>query len=270
MHELRLETKAPSGRGSSSSVHGVQQKWFDINHRCHCKLDSIGYHEGLVECIISNVLNHVTLNGEAFPYVEYWLEDLNGSTVTVSKSFLEKGERELSLESIIKFNNELAVLNEDSSIPVDIRLATIIQDIATQFQLTQLPMQYGATMLLDQLFLNEDRHWGNSAIIRSTDGYRIAPMYDNGRALRVSFDKLDNVWSFFEPNPYNGDQLDAIPKLLGCCRVNLNRSRIDMDMLRLSLYPFYAEAIVDGYLMVLDRLLSSCEYMRFAEYLEVH
>lgn len=260
---------SPLGRGSSSSPKGMQQKWYDQATRTYYKLDSNGNHEGLVECIASELLANTTLEGTLISFVKYRLENLNGATVTVSDSFLERGERELSLRVLIDNDETLTRIDADVSIPVDTKILQIIRHVSEEFNLLELPKVYGTALLFDCLLLNEDRHWGNTSIVRGIEGYRVAPIFDVGNALRCQVGNCQHARDIYEPRPYNADQLYAISGLMGSSKVRVHYSAMDTTALSEYLYRFYPKIVVDGRLEVAKGLLDSWHNSPWSEFLEV-
>lgn len=272
MKEMNLfgtSSTRPKGRGSSGSIHGVQQKWYDPVQRVYYKLDAPGRYQGLVEYLMSQLLDVITVDGSPVPHVAYWLEDVNGATVTASKSFLDKGERELSLATLIELDAIMKSVDADSAIPVDTKLATIINSIARCYLLPELPKMYGVTMLLDYLFWNEDRHWSNFSIIQGFDCCRITPLFDNGEALQVSVLNTTYSRERFEPRPYNADQLLALRLLLGNTMLTVNRSVLDVNSIVEYLQEYYPHGVVSRYLEVAMGLLVSITNSQFAQFVEV-
>lgn len=47
---------------------------------------------------------------------------------------------------------------------------------------------------LDRITLNEDRHFNNLALLYSEDGYRCAPIFDNGVSLLTANQSVN--WNF--------------------------------------------------------------------------
>lgn len=272
MREMNLFGASPSepkGRGSSGSVHGVQQKWYDPKQRVYYKLDALGRFQGLVEYIMSRLLDVVIVEGSPIPHVTYWLEDVNGATVTASKSFLSKGERELALSTLIELDAALKVLDTDSTVTVDEKLIATINSIAQYYLLPELPKMYAITMLLDYIFWNEDRHWSNFSIIQGPDYCRIAPIFDNGEALQVSVLNTTYNRDRFEPRPYNADQLSALPTLLGDTTLIVYKSALDINLITVYLQRYYPREVVSRYIEIAMGLLTSVSNSQFARFVEV-
>lgn len=269
MNLFKGRSEAPKGRGSSGSVQGVQQKWYDPGQRIYFKLDSPGRFEGLVEYLLSCILDVMSIDNTPVSCVRYQLRDLNGTTVTTSESFLRKGERELSLSALIDLDEGLSGIDASSSIPVDTKIVSIVDAIAQHYNLLELRKFYGALTTLDYVFWNEDRHWSNCSIIQCTHGYRVAPIFDNGNALQVSIKNTLYDRKTYEPRPYNADQLFAVPLLLQSSRVIIRSSGLHYSGIATYLTRFYPKDIVSRYLDIVRGLLCSVKSSLLSGFVEV-
>lgn len=255
------QSRQPEGRGTSDSVEGLQQKWYDISSRRYYKLDSAQGYEGLVEVLMSRILQYSYLDDRPLPYVQYSLDCVEGVMASVSPSFLQRGEHEVALSAWIESSCTLLEIDCSSSLPPDEKVERIVKTISEKASLPGLCRLYGATMLFDALFLNEDRHWSNFSVIAMRDGtYKYAPIFDNGRALK-SFRVDDPYLSYlrYEPRPYNADQLECCPRLLGGSRLVIYSSRIDWPAIQKGLLEYYPAIIVDDYLARAQTALRSTE-----------
>jgi len=109
-------------------------------------------------------------------------------------------------------------------------------------------------LAVDALFLNEDRHTNNIAVIRNEDTkvFRMAPIYDNGLALLsdlndypLNKDMYRNIGKV-QAKPFDVDfnvQLDAVERLYG---TQLQFAFAERDVYHLidGLHDVYEAAII--------------------------
>ncbi len=170
-----------TGRRSSK---GNQLKW-----RCDgiwYKADYTGY-EALSEYIISRLLMKSTLTPDEF--VLYELEDIayKSSVFHGAKSpdLLHDDWQIITLERLFKTVygkslNELIYKTDDHTD----RLKLIVEQTERITKLKGFDVYMAKLLTIDALFLNEDRHTHNIAILVNGDGdYKLCPFFDQGAGL---------------------------------------------------------------------------------------
>lgn len=211
---------------NKNSSRGNQLKW-KIDDTWY-KIDYLGY-ESLAEYDVSTLLGKTNVSN----FVKYKLESVvynkRGRIGCRSKNFLREGECLLTLPRL--FN---AFAGEDIYAECD-RLDRTETDclqyvVAGAEQITGLANfgQYLTMMLeMDALFLNEDRHFHNIAVIfdRLINQFRLCPIFDNGGSLfsdvTLSYplvDSIDKCMGRITAKPFSPcfeDQVKAAEDLYG-------------------------------------------------------
>lgn len=171
-----------------NSSKGNQLKWH-IGDKWY-KADYLGY-EGLSEVIISKLLQKSNLMTHGIQtFVDYNLERIQYNDHEyigcVSNNFL------IENESIITLNKLFRIYKDEDIIEIRKKYPEIKDQIKyivdTVEQITGLKHfgQYLTNMLeIDMLFLNEDRHFNNIAVLynEKTGKFNYCPIFDNGAAL---------------------------------------------------------------------------------------
>ena len=145
------------------------------------KLDSQG-HEGLCEYLCSKLLEYSDLDPDEYvPYEQGIINSINGCR---SRSFLREEDEELVTVYRLYYNEfgrDLAkVLSNFDSMEERI-------DYTVRFVLNSTGMDifdyFRKIFTLDMIVLNEDRHVNNLALISTSNGFKPAPIFDNGKSL---------------------------------------------------------------------------------------
>lgn len=173
---------------AETSSKGNQEKWFDTDTNRWYKLDQFGY-EALSETLISMLLETSNIeNDTPFTFVRYEPVRLvvhnRERTGCVSENFLKQGQ------SIVTINH---LLSRVLGYPLKDKLLSLTSDKKRIEYLAEATKEY--TMLdyfgeyltllfeIDSLFLNDDRHLNNIAVLKIGDKYEYCPIFDNGAAL---------------------------------------------------------------------------------------
>ena len=149
------------------------------------KVDSLGY-EGLAEYTVSRLLHYSTLDCDEF--ADYDLEEIryNGSVFRGCRSAdISGGWQMITMERFFRAEYGFGANNVLYSPrdPED-RLAAFVDCVVRKTGITEFGIYMNKMMTIDALFLNEDRHPNNIALL--TDGssnYRLCPFFDHGAAL---------------------------------------------------------------------------------------
>lgn len=167
-----------------SSSKGNQLKWNENN--IWYKADRNGY-EGLSEYVVSELLKRSNLNKNEF--VEYELEQIknknniyNGCKAT---NFLSNGENIITLERLHQINLNTSLTNVLESFPTYKEKADyIVKFVSNITGLDNFGEYLSKVLVIDALFLNEDRHMHNIAVLVNKDKkYDYCPIFDNGACL---------------------------------------------------------------------------------------
>lgn len=166
-----------------TSSKGNQNKW--VADGKWYKLDGLGY-EALSEVIVSHLMQKSTISS----YVTYEHEyiELDGKQyhACVSENFMQPDDdKVISVERLFqaKIGQSAAkAILKYSDLTDQMKYVNDVVQSATG--LTNFGCYLREVITLDALFLNEDRHFHNLAVIRKKDGsYRKCPIFDNGAAL---------------------------------------------------------------------------------------
>ena len=170
------------------------------------KADYLGY-EGLTEYVISKLLAFSDLRPDE--YVEYELEEVeyNDSVFRAckSKDFTD-GWNLITLERLFKDTygvglNKILYSTEDHLE----RLKILVEQVERTTGLKDFGIYMSKLLTVDALFLNEDRHTHNIAVLTNGTGdFRLAPIFDNGAGLLS-----DTSMEY----PLTRDPLEWIPKV---------------------------------------------------------
>lgn len=166
------------------SSKGNQLKW--ENNQFWYKADYIGY-EGLVEYVVANLLKLSTLKEDEFVLYEtdlisYKKQIYNGCK---SKKFLPEGWQLITLERLFK-NNYGKSLYETIYKYEDIedRILFLVNEVIRMTGLKDFGIYFNKMITIDALFLNEDRHTHNIAVLLDSAGmYHLSPFFDHGASL---------------------------------------------------------------------------------------
>lgn len=187
------------------SSKGNQLKW--KNESVWYKADYTGY-EGLTEYMISYLLGKSTLvDGE---YVVYDIEQIKYKDIIYmgvkSKDFLKNGWQIITLERLFQnfFGQSLygAVYKIEDRAK---RLSFLVEQVERITGLEGFGKYMNKLFTIDALFLNEDRHTHNIAVLMDGEGnFTYCPIFDNGAGL-LADTKQDY--------PLNGDIYEQIEQV---------------------------------------------------------
>lgn len=166
------------------SSKGNQLKW--MNNNIWYKADYCGY-EGLVEYVISKLLIKTSLKDKE--YVLYDTEEIRYKKQIylgcASLNFLPEGYQIITLERLFEnyfgvgLNKSIYAISENED-----RLKFLVQQVERITGLSDFGKYMSKLLTIDALFLNEDRHTHNIAVLLDDKGiYHYCPIFDNGAAL---------------------------------------------------------------------------------------
>ena len=158
---------------------GTQIKYF-YNGKWY-KVDRYGG-EGACEELASKIMELSGLNKDR--YVHYDQIMINGQKGCVSDDFLPEDERFFTI-----YRLHLNICGTDpaivtSKMDYDDAIDYII-DFVREHTGTDITEYLADTFVLDALILNEDRHFNNLGLIFDGEGFKTAPIFDNGKSLFI-------------------------------------------------------------------------------------
>lgn len=176
----------------SNSSKGVQVKW-KTRDGIWIKRDTFGY-EGLAEYLSSEILHLSNANTLGYDFVEYGIckiKDIKEDKEyrgCYSYDFIKDGGELISIAYILKrFRiqppNNLSTKDSINFLVKNIEGVTGIKNFGAWLTFV---------LEFDSFILNEDRHLGNLAVLRTSNGFKLAPIFDNG--LSLLSDIVDYPW----------------------------------------------------------------------------
>ena len=149
------------------------------------KADNAGY-EGLSECVTSALLHFSSLNNNEYTDYEYESIEYNGIKYKGCKSrdFTE-GWKLITLERLFSQTygislNKMIYSTDDHSD----RLKLLVDQTERVTGIKDFGPYMNKLLTVDALFLNEDRHTHNIAVLMNDKrDFKLCPIFDNGAAL---------------------------------------------------------------------------------------
>jgi hypothetical protein len=167
-------------KSNNSSVYskGNQTKWEADGY--WYKEDFMGF-ESLAEYVVSEILKDSNLDN----FVEYCYVKVNNKNCCKSKNFLKDSELVLPLPKLFRLNSKDLLVSLDLINQSKEQVKFLVDSVITLTGLTGFGVYLSNMLYIDSIFLNEDRHLNNIAVIynKSTAKYRLCPIFDNGLAL---------------------------------------------------------------------------------------
>lgn len=182
---IRLVTNEKIAETSSK---GNQEKWFDKDTNRWYKLDQFGY-EALAETVISMMLENSNIETDTpFTFVRYRMERLHvhrrDRTGCSSENFLEDGWSIITIYRLLNQHLGGTLREKLSRLPsAKKRIAFLSEATAEYTGLSAFPQYLTLLFEIDALFLNDDRHLNNIAVLEKDGRYAYCPVFDNGAGL---------------------------------------------------------------------------------------
>ncbi len=187
------------------SSKGNQLKWEQAG--VWYKADYTGY-EGLAEYMVSALLKYSDLKpGEFIPYeTEEIFYKKSRYLGCKSRNFLPRGWQLITLERLFHtFYNQSLYKSIFRIQGIGERGRFLTEQVEQMTGLKDFGVYLSKLLTVDALFLNEDRHMHNIAVLRDKSGeYHYCPIFDNGCAL-LSDTTIDY--------PVNEDVINLIPQV---------------------------------------------------------
>lgn len=224
MESINLD-RAVKTENIGHSSKGNQFKWRQGD--CWYKADYMGY-EGLAEVVVSRLL----YEGQTPEHVRYdpIQIEYDGRVVNgcVSRNFLREAEELVTIERLIRQFTGRNLVQELAKMPeVEDRIRYLVENVVELTGLKDFGAYLTALLEIDAMFLNEDRHTNNIAVIyqRDKDAFRLCPCFDHGLSLfsdtTMDFKTDLTIWDCYDrikAKPFSRDfdeQLEAAEKLYG-------------------------------------------------------
>ena len=214
MIELNDKYSIQINRASSK---GNQLKCFDGFF--WYKADNNGY-EGLSEYVVSQLLKKSSL--KEIEFVEYQLEQIKYKSQIFngckSNNFLKPKSQIITIQRLFDSMSPVS-LNDalDEIVNGKNKVKYLVDNVVSFTGLVDFGEYLYKLYVIDALFLNEDRHTHNIAVIKNEDdSFDYCPIFDNGACL-LSDTKVDY--------PYSENSLDLIqqvkPKIFNCSFIDV-------------------------------------------------
>lgn len=167
------------------SSKGNQLKWQSQNGIWY-KADYTGY-EGLVEYLVSCLLGYSSLKRNEYVFyqtekIHYKYKDYLGCK---SENFLPDGWKIITLERLFETMKGESLTKSVYHMPdVRERIRYMVEQTEQLTGLREFGVYISKLMTIDALFLNEDRHTHNIAVLLDDcDQFHYCPIFDNGASL---------------------------------------------------------------------------------------
>lgn len=164
---------------TSGTSDGTQDKYFKDDR--WFKLDRYGG-EGMAEYTASQILKLSGLNSEKF--VEYVPCLINGKPGCYSENFLKEDDSFITLYRLYKNVTGKDLATVCSRMDYDDAIEYVINFVKQQTKL-DIREYLANTFILDEMILNEDRHFNNLGIIYNGTSFNVAPIFDNGKSFLI-------------------------------------------------------------------------------------
>ena len=161
-------------RIAETSSKGNQEKWVDGNR--WYKLDQFGY-EALTETMISQLLECSNCEQDyPFHFTRYQMERITAHGVErtgcSSENFLLPGQSIITLSHLYKRESEVSLRNLLARQSSDKKRIAYLAEATAELTGLELFPQYLTLLFeVDALFLNDDRHLNNIAVLESGGKY---------------------------------------------------------------------------------------------------
>ncbi len=173
---------------AETSSKGNQEKWFDAETNQWYKLDQFGY-ETLSETLISILLEKSNIEKDTpFTFVRYEpvrvVVHNRERTGCISDNFLKEGQSVITINYLLSrvlgysLKDKLLSFTSDKK-----RIAYLVEATKDCTGLDYFGEYLTLLFEIDSLFLNDDRHLNNIAVIKYGDKYDYCPIFDNGAGL---------------------------------------------------------------------------------------
>lgn len=154
---------------NNSSSKGNQCKWY-IDNR-FIKLDTWKWYESISEVLVSLLMQY----SDVKYYVKYYFCKIYENTEFIgngcySENFLQDGESDITFSRLLKnYGIDIGAISYEDT-----------RDCISEIIGFDIKGYMDRCLCIDAITFNEDRHLNNLSVIKTKNGYREAPVYDNG------------------------------------------------------------------------------------------
>ena len=252
MKKIELGNYSPLHKTGHTSK-GDQRKW-KIDDRWY-KADYMGY-ESLSEMLVSRLIDRSNL---VYPFVKYDLVQIEYKNQHVSgcasEDFLKKNEILIPVEKLYRqYTGESLAVKLTEFDEITGKIQYLVEQVENITHIEGLGKYITAMLEIDAIFLNEDRHTNNIAVIynEETHEYSLSPLFDQGLCLfadtRIDYPlelSYEECLKKIEAKPFSTDfdiQLEAAEELYGT-QLQFNFDIRDINNMLDSVNDIYSEQI---------------------------
>lgn len=254
-----------------TSSKGNQNKWFADG--MWYKEDGLGY-EALAEIFVSRLLTKT--NAGSFVSYEYERVKRDNRLYHGCKSadfLLPEDDKLISVERLFQaYKGESAARGIVRFETAKERIRYIVENVEEITGLNSFGNYLRMVLTVDALFLNEDRHFHNIAVIQKKDGtFRECPLFDHGASL-FSDTKSDyplemnpeECYRKIQAKPFSvafDEQLDACEILYGGFQFRAFFTIKDVELLLEEFEGLYEERIISRVCEVMRQQMRKYAYL---------
>lgn len=171
---------------AQTSSKGNQEKWLSDGR--WYKLDQFGY-EALAETLVSVLLERSSIETDTpFRFARYRMERMRirgvDRTGCSSLDFLAPGQAIVTLNHLLSRQVGKPLAEQLGCLPSDKKRIEYLAKMTAELTgLNMFPAYLTLLFEMDALFLNDDRHLNNIAVLEQGGRYDYCPIFDNGAAL---------------------------------------------------------------------------------------
>ena len=245
-------------QGASAST-GNQRKWFDGDYVY--KEDLLGY-EGLVETLASRLAAQTNLT--RFGVTMYEPAFYKGKQCCKSRNFNPDKAEEISLHKLLisyygtDLNGVYAIYLNTCDTLVETMFDFVRETVFTAYGY-DIKEWLALTLKFDWLILNEDRHFRNLVFLKTPNGYRPSPLFDNGAGLlsdMASYPRGDE-FDLIQAKPFSSSFETQVTYIERYCSTKLCFNTNIVELIVSDLYDFYDCKIVERAKAILERQMES-------------
>ena len=253
------------------SSKGNQNKWFADG--IWYKEDGLGY-EALAEVLVSRLL--AKTNAEDFVAYEYELLEREHKQYHGCKSahfLLPDDDKLISVERLFQaYKGESAAQGMVRFETVEERIQYIVRNMEQITGLKNFGSYLCKILTVDALFLNEDRHFHNLAVIQKKDGtFRECPLFDHGASLLSDIRgdyplelDLEQCFQKIQAKPFSrtfDEQLDACEILFGSSLFHADFTMRDAEAVLTEFEGIYEERILNRVREIMRQQIRKYAYL---------
>ena len=265
---------------SEHNSKGNQLKW-KFNNKWY-KADYLGY-ESLSEYICSNLLEYTNVDD----FIHYDLQKIqykshifNGC---VSENFLTDEYNIITLDKLFQAYYNLDITMKCVEFyKIEDRIKFVVNKVIEATRLDNFGEYLTLLLEMDALFLNEDRHFNNIAVLQNkeTGLFEYCPIFDNGASLLsdTSLDypiekSLNECFEEIESKPFAyrfEEQIDAAEHLYKVqFQYNFTMTNVKNLAYKAKETGMYSDEIIERIILVLREQVKKCAYYKQSNYMNL-